>query len=179
MPTESVTPCTTTNLPPAAPSLYSQRHYSTTSVATNPHQRRNRAQSFSHGSRIPPGVRRSNLMSWPQSSKVHDIEKELSRLPPRRILFYDRQRPYYGFTNFSNHPVKYDGKTYPTSEHLFQSFKVSSFFCLILNFDENHHSFKIIDPGSLSTFGCIALAQVTLFRRPAASNPRFALTGLK
>lgn len=62
-------------------------------------------------------------MSWPQSSKVHDIEKELSRLTPRRILFYDRQRPYYGFTNFSNHPVKYNGKTYPTSEHLFQSFK--------------------------------------------------------
>ena len=41
-----------------------------------------------------------------------------------RILFYDKDEPYYGFTNFSNHPVKYDQRIYPTSEHLFQSFKV-------------------------------------------------------
>ncbi|THH27317.1 hypothetical protein EUX98_g6868 [Antrodiella citrinella] len=31
--------------------------------------------------------------------------------------------PHYGFTNFSSHPVVYQGKEYPTSEHLFQSFK--------------------------------------------------------
>lgn len=49
-----------------------------------------------------------------------------SPLPPApsRILFYDKDRPYYGFTNFSAHPVVYEGRTYPTSEHLFQSFKV-------------------------------------------------------
>jgi hypothetical protein len=41
-----------------------------------------------------------------------------------RILFYHRHEPHYGFTNFSNHPVEYQGKTYPTSEHLFQAFKV-------------------------------------------------------
>jgi hypothetical protein len=75
--------------------------------------------------------------------------------------------------------VEYNGKTYPTSEHLFQSFKVSSFVYPISNFDENHHSFKIIDPDSLSTFGCIARAQVTLFQRPAAFNLRFALIGSK
>ncbi|KAG6832650.1 hypothetical protein H0H87_001023 [Tephrocybe sp. NHM501043] len=40
-----------------------------------------------------------------------------------RILFYHSHDPYYGFTNFSNHPVVYNGKKYPTSEHLFQSFK--------------------------------------------------------
>lgn len=40
-----------------------------------------------------------------------------------RILFYDKDDPYYGFTNFSPHPVIYKGKKYPTSEHLFQSFK--------------------------------------------------------
>ena len=41
-----------------------------------------------------------------------------------KILFYNKDEPYYGFTNFSPHPVMYRGKRYPTSEHLFQSFKV-------------------------------------------------------
>ncbi|KAI0784007.1 hypothetical protein BC629DRAFT_1272313, partial [Irpex lacteus] len=40
-----------------------------------------------------------------------------------RILFYHKHDPHYGFTNFSPHPVMYKGKKYPTSEHLFQSFK--------------------------------------------------------
>ncbi|TFK27460.1 DUF1768-domain-containing protein [Coprinopsis marcescibilis] len=40
-----------------------------------------------------------------------------------QILFYHKQDPHYGFTNFSAHPVVYKGKRYPTSEHLFQSFK--------------------------------------------------------
>ncbi|KII89719.1 hypothetical protein PLICRDRAFT_52880 [Plicaturopsis crispa FD-325 SS-3] len=41
----------------------------------------------------------------------------------QRILFYHKHNPHYGFTNFSAHPVQYKGKTYPTSEHLFQSMK--------------------------------------------------------
>jgi hypothetical protein len=44
--------------------------------------------------------------------------------PRHRILFYHKHDPHYGFTNFSAHPVVFQGKTYPTSEHLFQSFKV-------------------------------------------------------
>lgn len=44
----------------------------------------------------------------------------------QRILFYHKHNPHYGFTNFSAHPVQYKGKTYPTSEHLFQSMKVST-----------------------------------------------------
>ncbi|KAF9002456.1 hypothetical protein BDQ17DRAFT_1168524, partial [Cyathus striatus] len=40
-----------------------------------------------------------------------------------RILFYHKHEPHYGFTNFSSHPVYYKNKKYPTSEHLFQSFK--------------------------------------------------------
>lgn len=47
---------------------------------------------------------------------------------PKRILFYHKHNPHYGFTNFSSHPVVYNGKKYPTSEHLFQSFKV----CILL-----------------------------------------------
>ncbi|KAJ7614078.1 hypothetical protein FB45DRAFT_874235 [Roridomyces roridus] len=46
------------------------------------------------------------------------------RTPTRgRVLFYHKSDPHYGFTNFSAHPVIYDNKRYPTSEHLFQSFK--------------------------------------------------------
>ncbi|KAJ7776895.1 hypothetical protein DFH07DRAFT_731485, partial [Mycena maculata] len=30
---------------------------------------------------------------------------------------------YYGFSNSSPYPVQYNGKNYPTSEHLFQAFK--------------------------------------------------------
>ncbi|KAL4075067.1 hypothetical protein V8B97DRAFT_1868361 [Scleroderma yunnanense] len=41
--------------------------------------------------------------------------------PP--IYFYEKSAPFYEFTNFSSHPVHYKGKRYPTSEHLFQSFK--------------------------------------------------------
>lgn len=44
--------------------------------------------------------------------------------PPKPILFYHKHEPHYGFTNFSPHPVLYERKLYPTSEHLFQSFKV-------------------------------------------------------
>ena len=40
------------------------------------------------------------------------------------VLFYDKNDPFYEFTNFSPHGVVYKGKTYPTSEHLFQAFKV-------------------------------------------------------
>ena len=56
-----------------------------------------------------------------------------------RILFYHKDHPYYGFTNFSPHPVIYKGKKYPTSEHLFQSFKVralrvSCYFLRIMSY---------------------------------------------
>lgn len=46
-----------------------------------------------------------------------------------KIWFYNKNEPYYGFTNFSPHPVVYRGKKYPTSEHLFQSFKVRGRDC--------------------------------------------------
>jgi diaminohydroxyphosphoribosylaminopyrimidine deaminase/5-amino-6-(5-phosphoribosylamino)uracil reductase len=45
----------------------------------------------------------------------------------QRVFFYHKNDPYYGFTNFSPHPVMYKNKKYPTSEHLFQSFKVITF----------------------------------------------------
>ncbi|KAI6125096.1 DUF1768-domain-containing protein [Pisolithus croceorrhizus] len=39
------------------------------------------------------------------------------------VYFYTKGAAFYEFTNFSPHPVYYKGKRYPTSEHLFQSFK--------------------------------------------------------
>lgn len=56
----------------------------------------------------------------------------VARGPPRnlslrkKLYFYDRNTPYYGFTNFSRHNVQYHGHNYLTSEHLFQSLKFLS-----------------------------------------------------
>lgn len=53
---------------------------------------------------------------------------EIARYPTTRIsegpiYFYESDKPYYEFTNFSNHPIEYHGLIYPTAEHLFQAFK--------------------------------------------------------
>ncbi|KDQ52780.1 hypothetical protein JAAARDRAFT_138222 [Jaapia argillacea MUCL 33604] len=60
------------------------------------------------------------LLKSRSNAERHQTERSSH---PRRIYFYHKHHPYYGFTNFSPHEVKYQGKRYPTSEHLFQSFK--------------------------------------------------------
>jgi predicted NAD-dependent protein-ADP-ribosyltransferase YbiA (DUF1768 family) len=55
---------------------------------------------------------------------IRNLLRKNSRDRPK-ILFYNKHEPYYGFTNFSSHSVMFEGKVYPTSEHLFQAFKVS------------------------------------------------------
>ena len=65
----------------------------------------------------------------PTGKPMESAAKNVLRKPElqerrRPILFYHKDEPHYGFTNFSAHPVDYRGKRYPTSEHLFQSFKV-------------------------------------------------------
>jgi hypothetical protein len=40
------------------------------------------------------------------------------------ILFYAKDQPFFEFSNFSPSHIKHKGKTYPTAEHLFHSFKV-------------------------------------------------------
>ena len=42
---------------------------------------------------------------------------------PHEIKFYNREDPYYEFTNFYPSPVVIDGKTWPSTEHYFQSQK--------------------------------------------------------
>ncbi|KZT64793.1 DUF1768-domain-containing protein [Daedalea quercina L-15889] len=43
--------------------------------------------------------------------------------PTPAIRFYDRNQPYYEFTNFALYPIHWDGRMYPTAEHLFQAHK--------------------------------------------------------
>jgi len=48
----------------------------------------------------------------------------------QRILFYDKDAPHYGFTNFSPHKVEYQNKIYPTSEHQHRAVpRTSSKYC--------------------------------------------------
>lgn len=56
-----------------------------------------------------------------------------SKTPP--VLFYDKNDPFYEFTNFSSHDVIYKGKKYPTSEHLFQALKVHVINCSLAGTD--------------------------------------------
>ena len=87
-------------------------------------------RSPSNSPTTPANIQRtpSNLPTHtsPAISRRLSRSSQLSSAPSRSrpILFYHKHEPHYGFTNFSNHAVKYDNRVYPTSEHLFQSLKV-------------------------------------------------------
>ncbi|EGN95184.1 hypothetical protein SERLA73DRAFT_187510 [Serpula lacrymans var. lacrymans S7.3] len=72
-------------------------------------------------------VQKTARVDGQQARRPHNNNK--ARKPPSpnngrtRILFYDKGKPHYGFTNFSPHPILYKRKRYPTSEHLFQAMK--------------------------------------------------------
>lgn len=70
------------------------------------------------GNKSPPMQMTRSVGTLPESPRRSPVQAR------RKILFYHKNDPYYGFTNFSAHPVIYRGKRYPTSEHLFQSLKV-------------------------------------------------------
>ncbi|KAL1705169.1 hypothetical protein EV121DRAFT_258872 [Schizophyllum commune] len=74
---------------------------------------------------VPRADSSSSQTSPPATQSGHGSLSPAPRhLGPRpQIFFYDRDKPHYGFTNFSPHPVKYKDAVYPTSEHLFQAFK--------------------------------------------------------
>ncbi|KAG9054440.1 hypothetical protein FS842_005127 [Serendipita sp. 407] len=67
----------------------------------------------------------SNPVPSPQYSQpqMHpEVHMELQQ--QRRVInFYNRDDPYYEFTNFSADRVVYNGRDYPTSEHAFQAQK--------------------------------------------------------
>ena len=61
------------------------------------------------------------------SHPVGEAQEAASRPPsPSPIRFYDKDKPYYSFTNFSPDPVYFNQQRYPTSEHLFQALKVDT-----------------------------------------------------
>ncbi|KAF8630180.1 hypothetical protein AX15_003059 [Amanita polypyramis BW_CC] len=62
----------------------------------------------------------SSDQAQPRAQQCHQTHEGEGLRP---IHFYDKDKPHYGFTNFSEHPIKYRGQMYPTSEHLFQSLK--------------------------------------------------------
>ena len=61
------------------------------------------------------------------------------------ILFYNRDEPYYEFTNFYAAPIVLDGKTWPTTEHYFQAQKFigTSYPEVIRNFDRPRQAFDL------------------------------------
>lgn len=93
---------------------YSHHHTPITPTSAPPAP----AHVFVYSNEIAPAS--SDRVSFEPEDTTID-HNELKRLP---ILFYHRTEPHFGFTNFSAHPVEYDGRVYPTSEHLFQAFKV-------------------------------------------------------
>ena len=93
-----------------------------------------------------------------------------------RILFYHKNDPYYGFTNFSPHPVIYKGKKYPTSEHLFQSFKVRGISISLLIFTYDPHQFQAHRPSlaehirTCSERPSVALSEARRFQREVRAD---------
>ena len=61
------------------------------------------------------------------------------------IRFYNRDEPYYEFTNFYAAPIVLDGKTWPTTEHYFQAQKFigTSYPEVIRNFDRPRQAFEL------------------------------------
>ncbi|KAJ7592666.1 hypothetical protein C8J56DRAFT_480739 [Mycena floridula] len=82
---------------------------------------------FADGTSSAQDPYRQQIPARPHSECLTGSKHSPPGSPPKsprpRILFYHSHDPHYGFTNFSPHPVFYEGKRYPTSEHLFQSFK--------------------------------------------------------
>ena len=61
------------------------------------------------------------------------------------IRFYNRDEPYYEFTNFYPAPVLVDGKLWPTTEHYFQAQKFigTPFTEVISNFQRPQEAFDL------------------------------------
>lgn len=54
-----------------------------------------------------------------------DTGRSRSSQLPRDVRFTLGSRTYHGFSNYSLHEIHFEGKLYPTAEHLFQALKAS------------------------------------------------------
>jgi len=77
-------------------------------------------RSLSNSSATPSRIQRTHS-NQPTPTRSRRLSR--SSQHPSPILFYHKHEPHYGFTNFSSHAIRYEGKVYHTSEHLFQSLK--------------------------------------------------------
>lgn len=130
-----------------------------------------------------PGVKSANASLCPpppdNPRRSSPVKASSSR---SRILFYHKYDPHYGFTNFSPHPVIYNGKKYPTSEHLFQSFKVKCFRNFLqLNLSKffYHISFSSIGQILQSTFEHVLSGPVLPFLRLVDFSQKYDQIGNK
>ena len=71
-------------------------------------------------------ARRNTITKAPQDHSTPALFHYSAPGQRKEIKFYHKGRPYYEFTNFAPYDVIHKGKRYPTSEHLFQAFKVRS-----------------------------------------------------
>ena len=67
---------------------------------------------------IPSGQKNIKAFQDTFSSKTSDKNTENDN-----ILFYEPKEPYYEFSNFYKTSIEYNGKIYPSSEHLYQAMK--------------------------------------------------------
>jgi hypothetical protein len=133
-------------------------------------------RTFRHGNN--PGIQTGGGSSSTPTTPTVTLRGS-PRTPTRhRILFYHRHDPHYGFTNFSAHAVVFNGKRYPTSEHLFQSFKVCLVPCihslLIINDISSSKNIALI---LQSIFEHVLRGRVSPFHKHVDSNPKSELTG--
>ena len=106
----------------------SQRPPSTTSRSHSRADQLHRSPSNSSLPVTPTLIQKTSSNQPVTPTAPYALTRRNSRSSQPPILFYHKNQPYYGFTNFSNHDVKFEGKVYPTSEHLFQSLKVCVLF---------------------------------------------------
>jgi len=105
---------------------YDNHH--TTGVASDPESSLHRSSYYRNSPSHSPATPSSlSYYGTPLTSPAQPFGSPVqhfgSYAQPEPILFYHSHHPHYGFTNFSPHRVRYKGKDYPTSEHLFQSLK--------------------------------------------------------
>ncbi|GJE95770.1 NADAR family protein [Phanerochaete sordida] len=72
----------------------------------------------------PQGTLAGSILGHLKRSITYHTPGDGPRRPESSpIFFYERDQPYYEFINYSPYPVEYDGRIYPTAEHLYQAHK--------------------------------------------------------
>lgn len=117
----------------AEPSSRSNRHERTPGESFRRHSRslQRAADAIKRGfdsvrQRVSPPETAPEEYDWDAQAPdgSGSSSNHLQDTSPVEFSTHDPNRAYFGFSNFSPHPVVYDGKTYPTGEHLHQSMKV-------------------------------------------------------